>query len=283
MAMKSSKIMRYIALLLAVLCIVGAFVACSGSSDGDSEKKSSDSQATKTNSGASKETPKDGFVTIDDVRFYYVNGEPQVDTIVGDESEGYFYADKSGAINSGYCNGMTIGDEDWIIIEGKAYKVETESDKCLFTAAKDIAACTTVDMTKEEKAQAAFDYIKEHYLEGVRHNPPYSYTKKDWPIVCANDLFVYGKGDCYSYGAAYAYMAKAIGYEEVYACNSGGHGWAEIDNRTYDPEWSLHSNNYTYFGIGYDEECDVPYANSIADEADFKRLKIEVHSDFTAS
>ncbi len=41
--------------------------------------------------------------------------------------------------------------------------------------------------------------------------------------------------------------------------------------------------NYTYFGIGYDEECDVPYANSIADEADFKRLKIEVHSDFTAS
>ena len=67
--MKSSKIMRYIALLLAVLCIVGAFVACSGSSDGDNEKKSSDSQATKTDSGASKETPKDGFVTIDDVRF----------------------------------------------------------------------------------------------------------------------------------------------------------------------------------------------------------------------
>lgn len=274
--MKSNRLMRCIALLLAVLCLASAFVACTG-------KKVDKDQSSNKASGEQADHPKDGFATIDGVKFFYADGDLQVDTIVGNETDGFFYADKSGAINSGYCNGMTIGDEDWIIIEGQAYKVETESDKCLFTAAKDIGDCTTVDMTKEEKLQAAFDYIKEHYLEGVRHNPPYPYTSKDWPIVCANDLFVYGKGDCYSYGAAFSYMAKAIGYEEVYACNSGGHGWAEIDNRTYDPEWSMHSDNYTYFGIGYDEDCDVPYASSIADEADYKRLKIEVHSDFSAS
>ena len=42
-------------------------------------------------------------------------------------------------------------------------------------------------------------------------------------------MFVDGAGNCFSYGAAFAYMAKAIGYKNVYCCNSGGHGWAEVD------------------------------------------------------
>lgn len=279
--MKKDKLIRCIAAFLAILCLAAVIVACS-ENDKPKDDPSASSSSAAGGSDQKTEIPENGFVTIDGVRFYYVNGELQEDTIVGSETDGFFYADKSGAINEGYCNGLTIGDEDWIIIEGKAYKVETESDKCLFAAAKDVAACTTVDMSKDEKVKAAFDYIKEHYLEGVLHNPPYSYTKKDWPIVCANDLFVNGKGDCYSYGAAFAYMARAIGYEEAYACNSGGHGWTQIDELIYDPEWSKHSDNYSYYGMSYEEECDVPYAKAIADEADYKRLKIEIHADLVA-
>lgn len=280
--MKKKKLIQCIVVFLVILCLAGAAVACNENNDSKSGSNSANNASGNNSDSQTGDTPENGFATVDGVRFYYVDGELQEDTIVGNDTDGYFYADKSGAINEGYCNGLTISDEDWIIIEGKAYKVETESDQCLFAAAKDVAACTTVDMTKEEKVQAAFDYIKEHYLEGVLHNPPYSYTKMDWPIVCANDLFVNGKGDCYSYGAAFAYMARAIGYEETYACNSGGHGWTQIDNLIYDPEWSKHSSNYTYYGMSYEDECDVPYAKAISDEADYKRLKIEIHANFTA-
>lgn len=273
--MRTKRWIRCAALLLAAICLLFIAAACG--------EESASGKSGKGASGEEPYVPKDGFVTIDGVRFFYENGALMVDTIVGSDDDGYFYTDKSGAINDGYCNGVTVNDEDWIVIEGQAYKVETESDKCLFAAAKDIGSCTTVDMTREEKVQAAFDYIKDHYLEGVPHDPPYSYTKTDWPIVCANDLFIGGKGDCYSYGAAFAYMARAIGYTEVYGCNSGGHGWTEIEGKIYDPEWSKHSSNYTYFGMSYEDECDVPYAKAIADEADYKRMKIEIHADLTAA
>ena len=283
--MKSKQMLWCIAVVTAMLFLACIITACSVQINLDSNEKDSQDNASSLSENAVEkiDAQEDGFVTKDGVRFYYANGELQVDTIVGNDTDGYFYADKSGAINTGCCNGITIGDTDWIVIEGEAYRVRTESDKCLFAAAKDIAACTTVDMSREEKLKASFDYIKSHYLEGTPHNPPYPYTSMDWPIVCANDLFVNGKGDCYSYGAAFAYYARAIGYTEVYACNSGGHGWAEIENRTYDPEWSLHSSKYTYYGMSYDDECDVLYAKSIADEEDYKRLMIEIHSEFTAS
>ena len=216
-------------------------------------------------------------VTEDGVTRCYVNGVPQTDTVAGNEVDGYFYFGSDGTVASNYCDGINVNENDWIIIEGNAYRVETDSDKCLFTAAQDIGKCTDTGMSREDKLKAGFDYIKENYLEGVLHDPPYSYAEEDWPVVCANDIFVYGKGDCYSYGAAFAYYAKAIGYSEVYAVNSGGHGWTEVEERTYDPEWSMHSNNYSYYGMRYDEECDVPYAFAIENETDLKRRRIYIN------
>ncbi len=218
-----------------------------------------------------------GFKEENGVRYYYLDGILQKETVVGSDEDGFFYAGQDGAINTGYCDGVSVDGTDWIVIEGSAYRVETESDQCLFKAAKDVAKCTDAGMTREEKLKACFDYIKSNYLEGVLHDPPYSYTEADWPVVYANDIFVYGKGDCFSYGAAYAYMARAIGYTEAYACNSGGHGWAEVENRTYDPEWSMHSNNYSYYAMRYDEECDVRYASAIESDTELKRRQIVLH------
>ena len=100
----------------------------------------------------------------------------------------------------------------------------------------------------------------------------------DWPIIYANDMLVDGGGDCYSYGAAFAYMGKAIGYENVYACNSGGHGWAEIEGKVYDPEWGRHHDDFTYFGLSYDNnETDVNYKRGIAPKADWMHIKIELN------
>ena len=226
---------------------------------------------------APTQAPVEGWGELNGERVFYKNGVLQTETGIGSDEEGFFYTGSDGIIDTGYCNGVSVDSEDWIVIEGSAYRVETDSDRCLFVAAGDVAACTESGMSREDKLRACFDYIKEHYLEGVLHDPPYSYEEEDWPVVYANDLFVYGKGDCYSYGAAYAYMARAIGYEEAYAVNSGGHGWAEVENRTYDPEWSMHSNNYSYYAMSYDEECDVPYAFAIESYTDLKRRQILIH------
>ncbi len=137
---------------------------------------------------------------------------------------------------------------------------DSRSAKMLELARKAVEKCTDSSMSKEQKLKAAFEYLKKNYLEGSRRG---DYRELDWPVVYASDLFEGGKGDCFSYGAAFAYMAKVIGYEESYACNSGGHGWAEIDGKIYDPEWSMHSSNYSYFGMSYDEPCDVAYKGSI--------------------
>ena len=198
--------------------------------------------------------------------------QSSVNTIKGNDTDGYYYVGSNGEVDYNYCDAVTVDGVDWNVICGVATKVVSESDKTLHLACKDVARWTNSSMSKEDKLKVCFDSIKSDYLEGVRHNPPY--REDDWPVVCANDIFVYGKGDCYSYGAAFAYVGRAIGYTESYAVNSGGHGWAEINGLIYDPEWSMHSNKSTYFGLSYDDKVDVPYASAISDGAEWKRKKI---------
>lgn len=138
---------------------------------------------------------------------------------------------------------------------------EADGDEEILGYAREaLRQCTDSSMSREEKLKRAFKYLQDNYLEGSVRD---TYTGDDWARIYAKDLFVGGKGDCFSYGAAFAYMAKAIGYTEAYACNSGGHGWAEVDGKIYDPEWSMHSSKYSYFGMSYDEPCDVGYKGAV--------------------
>ena len=225
------------------------------------------------------EPPLNGFVEVDGVRRYYVDGVVQTETVVGSDKEGYFYVGSDGSVDTGYCNGVSINDTDWIVIEGSAYKVKTKSDKYLFMAARDVCECTDTGMTREEKLKACFDYIKTKYGEGIQHDPAYPPTKSDWYLVYADDIFVKGWGDCYSFGAAYAFMARAIGCTESYACNSTGHGWSEVEGKVYDPEWSMHSKNYSYYAMTYDEPCDVPYKGALAVGKEYKRVQIVINAE----
>ncbi len=151
-----------------------------------------------------------------------------------------------------------------------AAKASNAAEAVMQAARQALEKCTDSSMSKEEKLKAAFTYLQKHYLEGVRRD---NYRELDWPVVYATDLLIKGKGDCFSYGAAFAYMAKIIGYENVYACNSGGHGWAEIDGKIYDPEWAMHSKNNSYFGLSYDTPCDVAYKGAIG-WADWTHVKV---------
>ena len=283
--MKKNKF--YIAALMVLATSVVALPSCSmlggqnaSSQQGTTMVYTAPPRTEPPTTEAPTTVPVKGTATTEDengVTRYYVNGELQTDTVVEDENEQHFYVGSDGTVDHGYCDGVTVGEEKWIVIEGSAYPVNTESDEVLFAAAQAVAKCTDSSMKREDKLRPAFDYIKENYLEGVRHNPPIPYDDPEWPVIYASDILINGKGDCYSFGAAFAYMGRAMGFEESYAVNSGGHGWAEIDNRTYDPEWSMHSNNYSYFGMRYDEKCDVPYASAIESYTDQKRRQVPIN------
>jgi hypothetical protein len=173
-----------------------------------------------------------------------------------------------------YRGTITAEGKDWIITAGTAYQVKTEADRTLYRAFGEVAKATTPEMTKAEKLRACFLYCKKHYPE-IRPRTPH-YLGVDWPIIYANDMFVGRGGNCCSYAAAFAFMAKAIGYENVYCCNSGGHGWAEINGNVFDPEWSKRNglNAVTYYDLSYNTRTDVRYKEAISAMLPWMHVKI---------
>ncbi len=160
-----------------------------------------------------------------------------------------------------------------VYINGKSMEgMSPESLATLQRAQAVVAGITNDSMTREEKLRVCFDYVKAAYPE-IKPRIPH-YLGMDWPVIYANDMFVNGAGNCCSYAAAFAYMAKAIGYEEVYCCNSGGHGWAEIDGLIYDPEWSKWHHVYNYFALSYDTPTDQGYKGAIGAGKPWMRVKI---------
>ena len=184
---------------------------------------------------------------------------------------GYWYLE-NGILQEQKRTGVSIGGTDWNVSNGAAKKVETEADRTLFRAFGEVEKATTPDMTKEQKLRACFDYTKTHYAESRPRTP--HYQGMDWPVIYANDMFVRGTGNCFSYAAAFGYLAKAIGYENVYCCHSGGHGWTEIDGLVYDPEWSKGHTQYNYFGLSYDTRTDVRYKEAISAGLPWMHVKI---------
>ncbi len=160
-----------------------------------------------------------------------------------------------------------------VYIYGKAMKgMSPESLATLQRAQAVVASITDEGMAKEEKLRACFEFVKTY--QGGWPRVPH-YKGMDWPVVYANDMFVNdGKGNCFSYAAAFAYMAKALGYEEVYACHSGGHGWAEIGGLIYDPERNKFDPGFHYYGVSYDEKTKVDYKGGIAAGHPWMRIKI---------
>ena len=206
--------------------------------------------------------------------WYYLNasGAMLANTVAGDKKSGYYWVTRNGSLDYSVRTAKTVNGVDWLVLNGKAKMATTESDKTLFRAFKTLEKCTNDSMTDAEKLEAAWKYIKTSYVERSPRVP--HYRGLDWPVVYANDIFVRGYGNCMSFASAYAYMAKAIGYDNCYACNSGGHAWAEIEGLIYDPEQSMNHNDYTYYGMSYDANIRVKYKEGIAANEPFMHVEI---------
>ena len=121
----------------------------------------------------------------------------------------------------------------------KMTEVETADYTTLRTARGIVGQITSSKMTKEEKLKKCFDWvIKKQYR---RYRIPFAANEPAWISLYANDHFVRAGGDCHSDAAAFGYLARAIGYKDVYICidaklkNSNHHAWTRIGNRYYDP------------------------------------------------
>ena len=131
--------------------------------------------------------------------------------------------------------------------------VEITNEEALDNARKVIAKVTNSHMTKAQKLQACFNWvISKPYVTRRRFS-----NFPGWPAVFANDHFVLGGGNCHSDAGAFAYLAKALGYKNVYVCTDAegrhgeGHSWTEINGLVYDPLFSEAKNYSKYYGATY--------------------------------
>ena len=199
-----------------------------------------------------------GWQTIDG-KSYYFNSSGQALTGWMIQGKTCYYFDEDGAMDpKKTVNSSRSGDST-----GSA------ADKTLRRAQAIVANITTEKMTKEEKLWTCFNYVMKTYT-GRRPRTPH-YCGMDWPVVYANDMFLDGSGNCFSYAAAFAYLAKACGYTDVYVCNDTGHGWTEINGLIYDPE-EYRNTQHKYYGTSYDS---VPgYRRGISEGQGFMHVKV---------
>lgn len=112
---------------------------------------------------------------------------------------------------------------------------------------------TTSKMTKAKKLKTCFAWVMAKNYKTWRKFSP----KKGWPATYANDHFEKGWGECHADAAAFAYLAKALGYTKVYVCNdcngSRGrdHSWAEVNGKVYDPLFAQAKSYKRNYGVSY--------------------------------
>lgn len=160
----------------------------------------------------------------------------------------YFFRISPG--KGGYMQKSTTVDGISLYSSGKAKKTSDSLDKLgiLIKANQIVQSITNANMTKTQKLRKCFDYVKKTYGYATRRR--FS-AVKNWERAYAKDMFYYGRGNCFSYASAFAYLANAAGYTKIYVVSSGGHGWAEIDGKVYDPDWALVSKVDSYFAMPY--------------------------------
>ena len=145
-------------------------------------------------------------------------------------------------LRSATVNGIRLG------AKGKA-RLTADSRKKLdvmVTANQILQKAAKPAMKKPEKLRKAFDYLLKHYRYA---GSPSFKNSAHWEQDYAQFMFSRHHGNCYAYGAAFAFLANAAGYQECYAVSSGGHGWAEVSGKIYDPSWCLTDTRYSYFGV----------------------------------
>lgn len=132
--------------------------------------------------------------------------------------------------------------------KAKQTKKTLKKLKALIMATDVAEKATKPSMKKSEKLKACFRYLIKNYKY---KGSPVFVKSSQWECSYAISMFSKKHGSCYDYGAAFAFLANAVGYDTAYAISSGGHGWAEVNGYVYDPAWEQIDKKHSYFKRSY--------------------------------
>lgn len=204
-----------------------------------------------------------GWQTISKKKYYFTpSGKQKGQMVTGWKimKKTYYYFNKDGSLDT----------KKTINSSRKSDKTGSAKAKTMRRAEAIVEMITKPTMTKSQKLKACFNYVMKY--KGRRPRTPHS-RSVDWPVVYANDMFLDGSGNCFSYAAAFGFLAKACGYKNVYCCNSTGHGWTEIGGKIYDPE-EYRNTKYKYYNTSYSQ---VPgYKRAIAAQKSYPFMHVKI-------
>ncbi|MCD8015843.1 MAG: hypothetical protein LUG99_22335 [Lachnospiraceae bacterium] len=179
-------------------------------------------------------------------KYYYFSAKGILKTGTTKDGKNTYYADSKGVLYA-----WKIGSK-YYKSNGKRMDSVDKKEFKTYLRAKSIAEdITTSKMSKAQKLKVCFNWVMSKNYAQMTDGINYP----GWTADHANDHFLYGKGNCHADACALAYLAKAIGYDEVYACTdstgTGAHGWCEINGLVYDPLFAQAKSYSAYYGVSY--------------------------------
>lgn len=206
---------------------------------------------------------------------YYVNKDGYIQVGLTKVDGKSYFLNADGTMTKGW---LAIGDgiyffkEDGTMAANEAIgQYEFARDGKLITATNPvsevatlvsgvISSVTTQNMTADQKLQACYQYMLDH----CSYKRTYDTPSGDWTGTYATEILSTGQGNCYRYAAAFAYLAKGLGFESrvitgQISARKGGttpHAWTEVkigdtwyifdsemqDAKNKDYYWKTYSN-----------------------------------------
>lgn len=192
---------------------------------------------------------KEGWETVDGVKYYYVNGEKITNKV--EKIGKYTYCfDKTGKL---------VTNKPYYKVNAKTYYKIKKNGLATKLSAVETMAAVRLQKCKGNLKKAFNWSVSLQYAGNVK-------VSKKTPTEYGLYGFKTGSGDCYVMAATFYWMAKVAGYDAHYVKGyfqkSGGkrgaHAWVEIDQKVkgkkktyvYDPnfqkEYKLNGYKLTY-------------------------------------
>ena len=192
---------------------------------------------------------KEGWETVDGVKYYYVNGEKITNKV--EKIGKYTYCfDKTGKL---------VTNKPYYKVNAKTYYKIKKNGQATKLSAVETMAAVRLQKCKGNLKKAFNWSVSLQYAGNVN-------VSKKTPTGYGLYGFKTGSGDCYVMAATFYWMAKVAGYDAHYVKGyfqkSGGkrgaHAWVEIDQKVkgkkktyvYDPnfqkEYKLNGYKLTY-------------------------------------
>ncbi len=206
--------------------------------------------------------------------WYISNGKVDfnVGTVVKEGSDWVYYY--NGKRNTSY-TGVAPNENGWWYV----YKGKVVFDDVLTYAAQFVGKYSTTSQSTSAKLQSCYNALWSKYPYKRYYESPSASKMAQFAL----DMFKNKQGNCYRYAAAFAYIAKVLGYEarvgvgQISAAAGGmtPHGWTEVKvGSTWyicDPDMQMNHpgvNSYmrTESNYAYRHTCSARYTITTSSE-----------------